>query len=107
MSVGTKHRRPIWQGLLIVLLGWLLLAYPMFMVAIFAMIALSGCLIECSEPQPAAGALLLALLAVLLALPVLGGYLFVRPSKRLALIVVAVGSALAICAVVLELAGII
>lgn len=105
MTVDTKRKRPVWVGFLIVLAGWLLLAYPMFAVGIFAMIALSGCLIECSEPQPFAGALMLALLAALFILPVLTGYLFVRPSRKLALVAVAVGSVLALAAVVVISTG--
>lgn len=105
MSIDTKRRRPLWQGLLIVLLGWLLLAYPMFMVGIFAMIALSGCLIECSEPQPFAGALMIALLAALFVLPILGGYLYVKPSRRIALVALAVGSVLAVVALAVNYAG--
>lgn len=105
MSIDAKRKRPLWQGLLIVLLGWLLLAYPMFMVGIFAMIALSGCLIECSEPQPVAGALMIALLAALFVLPILGGCLFLRPSRRLAVVAITVGSVLALAALAVNYAG--
>lgn len=105
MSAETERTRPLWQGLLVILLGWLLLAYPMFMVGVGVIINFTGCLIGCGDPKPWVGALMLALLTVMLGLPVLAGSLAVKPSRRLSLVTMAVGTLLLLAAAIVTLSG--
>lgn len=65
-----------------VLLGWLIVGYPAFILGLASMFSFSGCVLECTEPDPLAGALFLGTALVLAAAPVLAGWSIFRPGTR-------------------------
>lgn len=72
-----RYRRP-GLGILAGLVVLLIVAVPAGILVWFALLAFSGCFIECSQPQPAVGALWGGLAIFLLALPVAAGLLVAR-----------------------------
>ena len=72
-----RYRRP-GLGILAGLAVLLLVAVPAGVLVWFALLAFSGCFIECSQPEPAVGTLWAGLAVFLLALPVGTGLLVAR-----------------------------
>jgi hypothetical protein len=77
----NKKSTRIISAVLAVLLGWLIVGYPAAMLALGAMFSFSGCFLECSEPDPLAGTLLLGTAISLVGGPVLIGWSILRPGS--------------------------
>jgi hypothetical protein len=76
-----KRSTRVVSAVLAVLLGWVIVGYPVFMLAVVAMVNFSGCFLECFEPDPWAGALATGGAIVLVAGPVLVGWSVLRPGS--------------------------
>ncbi|EMY35650.1 hypothetical protein D477_003108 [Arthrobacter crystallopoietes BAB-32] len=77
----NKKSTRIISAVLAVLLGWLVVCYPAFLLALVSMFSFSGCFLECTEPDPLAGVLFLGAALVLAAAPVLLGWSILRPGS--------------------------
>jgi len=73
-----KKRRSLWWAALITLVGWALLTYPALYVLLVTATSFSGCFAECTAPTPGMGWLGIAIMAVMLAAPLLIGLAVAR-----------------------------
>ena len=80
MEVKGRGTRVV-QAVLAVLLGWVIVGYPVFMLAVVAMVNFSGCFLECFEPDPWAGSVAAGAALLLVAGPVLVGWSVLRPGS--------------------------
>lgn len=80
MGVKGKGTRVV-SAILAVLLGWVIVGYPVFLLGVAAMVYFSGCFLECSEPDPWAGSLAAGAAVLLVAGPVLVGWSVLRPGS--------------------------
>lgn len=79
--VAARHRSP-WWGVAVTVTGWLLLAFPAFIVFLLAGVSFSGCFLECGPPETGDGTALVVILVAMIALPPLVGMAIVRDSRR-------------------------
>jgi hypothetical protein len=80
MDRNKKSTRII-SAVLAVLLGWLIVGYPAAVLAFIAMVSFSGCVLECTEPDPIGGVLTLGAALILVAGPVLVAWSIVKPGS--------------------------
>ncbi|EMY34758.1 hypothetical protein D477_007898 [Arthrobacter crystallopoietes BAB-32] len=92
-------------ALVTVLLGWLLTGYPAVLMFFVAVFSFSGCLLECTEPDPVAGTLAAIAASALVAAPLLIAYSVLRPKSHAWKFGVAAVAALALVGLYGVLAG--
>lgn len=83
LQPAPKKRRSLWWAALITLAGWALLAYPALFILLVTATSFSGCFLECTAPSPGIGILGIAVLAVMVATPLLIGLAVARRRRGL------------------------